>query len=780
MVEDEQAQMELIKLNLEDSDPSLIIYTTASPSKALTIIKKEPIECVVSDYQLPEMNGIQLCREIRTFSSVPFIIYTGRGSEEVALTAFSAGVDDYVRKEKELAHFKVLANGIRSAVERSRTEKASVRAEEELRSSQEKLRSANEELLAMEDELRSSNEQLTIYSTHLEEMVEERTREMREAEERLRQSSLYARSLIEASPDPLVTISAEGKITDVNEATVQVTGVSRERLIGSDFSGYFTEPEKAEAGYLQVFREGNVRDYPLSIRHASGEVRDVLYNAALYTNQVGEVQGVFAAARDITQRKLLEDRLRAFMDSLSDPFNIWDRDLNLIDTNKAILNWFPPGTKREDIIGKNIRELAPGIEETERFAKFMHVMKSGEPTILHNVMSMTGYGDRRYDVKVFRLREGIGAINFDVTERGRAEERLRESSNYARSLIETSLDPLITINSEGKITDVNEATVRVTGVTRERLIGSDFSGYFTEPVKAEVGYMQVFREGNVRDYPLSIRHASGEVRDVLYNAALYTNQVGEVQGVFAAARDVTERNRLEAQHRLDEKRIRHSEQMEAVSRMGATVAHDLRGPLGVIVQSVNVAKQDPQRTQRMLQLIEDSAVRSLSMIANWRSSTREISLQPQETSLANLVGKVVEGMSIPSNIKVAMKLENLGVIRLDPDVTHRVIDNIVKNAVEAMPDGGRLTISGVRGPDYVSLSISDTGVGIPKEIGDEVFTPLFTTKSGGMGLGLNYCRRAVEAHGGSIEYESEVNKGTTFTVKLPSGGAQVKESGSGS
>ena len=113
----------------------------------------------------------------------------------------------------------------------------------------------------------------------------------------------YARSLIEASLDPLVTISAEGKITDVNEATVQVTGRSRTELIGTDFSSYFTEPAEACEGYKRVLAEGFVRDYPLAIRHADGRVTDVLYNASLYRDEQGRAQGVFAAARDITDRK---------------------------------------------------------------------------------------------------------------------------------------------------------------------------------------------------------------------------------------------------------------------------------------------------------------------------------------------------------------------------------------------------------------------------------------------------------------------------------------------
>lgn len=128
-----------------------------------------------------------------------------------------------------------------------------------------------------------------------------------EAEEVLRRASAYVRSLIEASLDLLVTIGPDGKITDVNAATEAVTGYARGQLIGTDFSEYFTEPGKARAGYEQVFREGAVRDYPLEIRHRDGRLTSVLYHAAVYRDDHGRVIGVFAAARDITERKRAEE-----------------------------------------------------------------------------------------------------------------------------------------------------------------------------------------------------------------------------------------------------------------------------------------------------------------------------------------------------------------------------------------------------------------------------------------------------------------------------------------
>jgi len=121
-----------------------------------------------------------------------------------------------------------------------------------------------------------------------------------------KQASQYARSLIEASLDPLVTIDPQGKITDVNEATIKVTGVSRPNLIGTDFSDYFTEPNKARDGYLRVFAEGSVRDYPLTIHHDDGSHVEVLYNASVYKDIDGHVLGVFAAARDVTAKRQAE------------------------------------------------------------------------------------------------------------------------------------------------------------------------------------------------------------------------------------------------------------------------------------------------------------------------------------------------------------------------------------------------------------------------------------------------------------------------------------------
>ncbi|MBI2248225.1 MAG: PAS domain S-box protein, partial [Armatimonadetes bacterium] len=163
---------------------------------------------------------------------------------------------------------------------------------------------------------------------------------------------------------------------------------------------------------------------------------------------------------------------------------------------------------------------------------------------------------------------GVFAAARDVTAQ-------KQASQYARSLIEASLDPLVTISPEGKVMDVNEATVKVTGVPREKLIGTDFSNYFTEPEKAREGYQQTFAKGFVTDYPLTIRHVDGRLTHVLYNASVYRDARGNVLGVFAAARDITALKKAEAE--LAEQRARELERLAELERFQRlTVGRELK------------------------------------------------------------------------------------------------------------------------------------------------------------------------------------------------------------
>lgn len=219
------------------------------------------------------------------------------------------------------------------------------------------------------------------------------------------------------------------------------------------------------------------------------------------------------------------------------------------------------GYSAQEMMGQSFSRLIP-LDRREEFQGFLQRLRNGE-TIRHYETQRTRKDGKTISVSVATspLKDekgrivGASTIARDITERKRAEEELRRVSLYSRSLIEASLDPLVTISKDGKITDVNEATEEATGRPRRQLIGSDFSDYFTEPDKARAGYQQVFERGFVRDYLLAIRNTSGAVMEVLYNATVFKDANGEVEGVFAAARDVTGLRRAEQDLRLSRERL---------------------------------------------------------------------------------------------------------------------------------------------------------------------------------------------------------------------------------
>ena len=355
-------------------------------------------------------------------------------------------------------------------------------------------------------------------------------------------------------------------------------------------------------------------------------------------------------------------------------------------------------------------------------------------------------------------------------------DKLKDASMYSRTLIETSLDPLVTISRKGKIMDVSKATELATGVSREKLIGTKFLDYFTEPDKAKSGYDLVFTEGFVKDYPLTIKHISGRLTDVLYNAAVYKNEAGEIAGVFAAARDITEYKIMEKKLAATQQELNDTKRLSDIGTLAATVAHELRNPLAAIRIAIYNVKRKANNValDRHIENIEKKIEESNHIINNLLFYSRIKLPQLEEIKVISILDECVT-MAKKRFYKKKIKLfiDNRGIRRLticaDPYQIRELFSNVINNAFDAISDKkGEIAIeSGIVDNKFIKIMIKDNGIGIEKENIDKIFDPFFTTKARGTGLGLSVCNQIIHLHGGKIEVESTVNKGTILAIFLP-------------
>jgi len=380
----------------------------------------------------------------------------------------------------------------------------------------------------------------------------------------MNKESHYARSLIEASLDPLITINAKGKITDMNKALADITGMSRAELTGSDFFEYFTEPEKARNVYREVFANGSVSDSPLTLRHKMGKLTDVLFNGSVYKDDKGNVQGVVIVARDIAEQKWVTDLQAANKELAFQNNDKEKRAAELILANKELVFQNKEKEKRAaELILANKELVFQNKEKEKRAAElilankellFQNKEKEKRAAELILANKELVFQNKEKGKRAAELKIADKELVFQNKEKEKRESENKEleatsyslklASQYLLSLIEASRDPLVTISTEGKITDMNEALVNITGVSRKELTGSDFFDYFTEPQKAREVYEEVFAKGSVADSPLTLRHKRGKLTDVLFNGSVYKDDHNNVLGVVIVARDVTAQNLL--------------------------------------------------------------------------------------------------------------------------------------------------------------------------------------------------------------------------------------------
>ena len=500
----------------------------------------------------------------------------------------------------------------------------------------------------------------------------------------LKLASQYSLSLIEASLDPLITINTEGKITDMNEALANITGMTREELSGTDFFDYFTEPQMAREVYQEVFAKGSVADSPLTLRHKDGKLTDVLFNGSVYKDGNGNVLGVVIVARDVTAQKLL--------------------------------------------------------------------------------------------------------------------------SKYSLSLIEASLDPLVTISTEGKITDMNQATVNIIGMTRDELTGTDFFDYFTEPQMARGVYQEVFAKGSVADSPLTLRHKDGKLTDVLFNGSVYKDDRGNVLGVVIVARDITNQKRIAtelteaivfaemateiaevAKNKAESSTLIAENAVKAKQQFLSNMSHEIRTPMNAIIGFTKVllkTELNPKQKEyltaiklsgdALIVLIND--ILDLAKVDAGKMTFEQVPFK-MSVSISAMI-HLFETKIWEKNLLLIKEYDERipEVLLGDPVRLHQIILNLVSNAVKFTSKGSITVSVRLQSEDEekvsIEFSVKDTGIGISESKMTTIFDNFQQATSGtsrlygGTGLGLAIVKQLVEPQGGTISVNSKLEEGSVFSFVL--------------
>lgn len=401
---------------------------------------------------------------------------------------------------------------------------------------------------------------------------------------------------------------------------------------------------------------------------------------------------------------------------------------------------------------------------------------------------------------------------------------LNQSLNYNRGLLEASLDPLVTIGPDGSITDANKATEHMLGMQRKQLIGTDFSTYFTEPLKARQAYQHVFEHGFIRDVELEIRHGD-ETRPVTYNASVYYDEEKQVAGVFAAARDITERkahelernrliseleqrsNELEANNKelemqknelsslsaalteqnreLEQQKKQLDDANKLKSLFLANMSHELRTPLNSVISLSGVLSRRLQgkisdemyayldvinkNGKNLLQLINE--ILDLSRI---EAGKAEVTLS--RFSLPEVVNELIQMMMPAADENKVSLTSNIDAhfppIISDHAKVRHILQNLIANAVK-FTSNGKVEVRAVSNENGIQISVHDTGIGIAPEKLDIIFDEFrqadekTSRRFGGSGLGLAIARRYSILCGGNISVTSQLGQGSVFTLELP-------------
>jgi PAS domain S-box-containing protein len=649
----------------------------------------------------------------------------------------------------------------------------------------------------MADALSEKEAQLNEYTQQLEQKVQERTLALRESEERFRVAAESSTDLI-YEWDIKERVDWFGKIDELLGYSPSEFPRTFEAWVNS---AHPEDRDRLMAAVKSHLEKNEAYDIEYRVRKKDGTYRYWWARGTAVRDEKGNPYRWIGAISDITEHKRAEEALRVseehyktlFSETL-DGICLADAETGIIvDCNQAMAALVC--RERAELIGRPQTILHPPQNDKAAFSPTFKQHLTDKQGQIIETQVVTRTGDiREVEIKAnfvnLQGRKLMQGLFHNITERKQAEEALRLANAYNRSLIEASLDPLVTIGPNGKITDVNAGTETVTGYSRDELIGKDFSDYFTEQEKARAGYQQVFREGFVRDYGLEIRHQDGHLTPVLYNASIYRDEAGRVIGVFAAARDITERKRAEEEiHKLNaelEQRVRdRTAQLEAANKeleaFSYSVSHDLRAPLRAIDGFSRILLEDyisnldeegkrvlnviRNNTQKMGQLIDDLLLFS-------RLGRQEIRVSKMDMGkLAKAVSEELK-LAVPER-KLKFAINTLIPAQGDQAMIRQVFVNLLSNAVKFTRPKERavIEVDGRSEGNENVYTVKDNGVGFDMQYVGKLFGVFQRLHSAaefeGTGVGLAIVQRIIHRHGGRVWAEGKVGEGATFYFTLP-------------
>jgi PAS domain S-box-containing protein len=349
-------------------------------------------------------------------------------------------------------------------------------------------------------------------------------------------------------------------------------------------------------------------------------------------------------------------------------------------------------------------------------------------------------------------------------------------------VVDSMNEAVIILDAQNRIAELNPPGQELVGRSLSEALGQQVEAIWTDWPSVR----KVLDSGTERNKEVSF--GVGERRKVYeLESSRLSGITSENPNLLVILRDITERKildeklRLYSEHLEDlveerTKALREAERMAAMGEAAAMVGHDLRNPLQAMTNTLYLVKRlvmseeakDRKEAVGLVSELNDAIHYMDKIVSDLQDYARPVGAQPVETSLPDLIRTTVSNVKIPRNVEVAVKVgDGLSNVKLDPLLFRRVLTNLILNAVQAMPKGGRLTITGSMRDESLTLAVQDTGAGIAPQNLKRVFKPFFTTKAQGQGLGLSVCKRLTEAQGGTIEAASQVGEGSTFTLTMP-------------